>query len=315
MDAVVLTLNIILICLVLTNIFLHSIGITVLNKLERDGGGEVQNIYIKSLSLAELSLNIVVLLDRLLPLLVRDPEVAELVLEIDYYLCIISFTGIALVYYLFMFCITWDKVLEVYLNIKYTIYWNERKAKRLVRLTWVVGLSMSIGFCFAHAFADYRFEFIFALYIFPTLNFLFIIAAVLTYSYIFYKYRQTRSHPSMRQLPQLSSVQIFRTSRFSISVWLVLSFLLCIVIPSLMLAFKGVSSEGVSPVIKVIIWIFYGTSTLADAFIYIFLLRKNRRLFCKIFRVLHIFERKNSNVIRPAVMKGVQLHLNTAHIT
>ena len=67
--------------------------------------------------------------------------------EVYIYLTAFHFTSAAMVYYLSMFYITFDKLLEVILNIRLPVYWNVEKAKVLLLVTWVAGtlFGFSIG--------------------------------------------------------------------------------------------------------------------------------------------------------------------------
>ena len=156
--SVVFVLNVILILLTIINLVFHSTGIFLLRRLKKNGGESVQNIYIQNLSISELVLNLAVMVDRFSKLFPRSAKVADILSIIHYYLLILVFTGIVLVYYLIMFYITSDKMLEVLLNLKYTVYWGENKAKQLMTLTWVVGLVMGLGFSLAYALKGYHFE-------------------------------------------------------------------------------------------------------------------------------------------------------------
>lgn len=282
------TLNIILMVLNVANVLCHSIGINLLNQLKRNGVESVQNIYVKNLSIAELFLNTVVLLDRFSKIFPRNPAVAYIISKVHYYLLILVFTGIALVYYFMMFYLTLDKLFEVYLNLRYAVYWNERKAGRLVKTTWLFGLVTSLSISIAHAYNGFCFEFNFSMYVYPLLNISFILTAVTVYCYLFHVYKETRNIPIVQGSGHVTKPKlydVFRGSTFYIPVCLILSFLVLFVIPSLVFGVYGITKGKLSQTMVVGLWICEATSTLVDAFIYVFMMKAVRKLFCQMFHI------------------------------
>ena len=191
-------LNIALIILTFVNIICHSIGLYLLKHVKKNGSENVQHIYIKNLSITELLLNIVVLADRVSHLIPRSTGISYTIREFRYYCLIFMFTGMVLVYYLIMYYIMLDKMVEIHLNIKYHIYWSESKAKLLVKATCLLGVLTSFSFSLAYGIRKYQFEVIFIIIVYPVLNFVFVILASVMYAFIFYKFKQSRIQPTSR---------------------------------------------------------------------------------------------------------------------
>lgn len=62
-------------------------------------------------------------------------------MDVYVYMAAFHFPSAALIYYLSMFYITTDKLLEVILNIWLPVYWNVEK---LVLITWTVGVVFGV---------------------------------------------------------------------------------------------------------------------------------------------------------------------------
>jgi len=170
----------------------------------------------------------------------------------------------------------------ILLNIKYPLYWNKRKAIWLLRITWIVGVLLAVLICLLTYYTDYVWEDTFFNYFYPTLEITFIILAISTYGFIFHKFAKTRTLPVHTHGSQRRSLfQIFRASRFYISVWLILTFLLFMVVPDLTYLGVNVAYGYVPEVLKICIFISYAISNIVDAVIYIFMEPRVRKVLVR----------------------------------
>ena len=99
--------------------------------------------------------------------------------------------------------------------------------------------------------------------------------------YIQSQKRRARSQPTTSNNELLSSFDIFRHSRFGISVLLVCSFLLFTLSPDMLFTYYQISEKEISYALDVICYILYGMSDFIDGIIYILLLEKVRYLLLK----------------------------------
>ena len=76
------------------------------------------------------------------------------------------FAGISIVYYLDMIYLTIDKFLQILLNIKYHLYWNETKAKWLLAVTWLFAGLLVIILALLHHYDNHGWEEIIFMYCF-----------------------------------------------------------------------------------------------------------------------------------------------------
>ena len=297
------SLSIVLTGLGLINCILHSIGIYLMRCLQRQGQLRIHHVYLVSLSSSELLMN---LLDVIKISISYYQYRSNTITQISYYIVLVQFTGAAIVFHFSMIFITVDRLLEILLNIKYPIYWNEDKAKRLLIALWIVSFIITIIVALCQKYFKLEWENYFFTYFFPIIEFFFIGIALATYLFIFKKFnttrfptfnlpvlRKTRIAPAMpsddlaessngvavspppeqfRKLRQRrSSIQVFRKSKFFIPVLLILTFLIFIVGADMIMLFVVVMGKNNAKWLSVTLQISYSISNLLDAWIYIFL--------------------------------------------
>lgn len=280
---------IVMLVFILLNIIFHSIGCFLLVRLYKNGRQNVQQIYLINLSITHALGNVFQLVSRVL-LIVSFPVISEKpVCDFQYFLINAMFTLFTFSYYMSMIYLTIDKALDILLNIKYPLYWNEKKAKHLVYATWVFGVILCLSVFFLYTFLELSFESVadvFFLYFYPTFDFSFILLAVVCYSFLFHKYKEARMAPAKircgNDVEKCGSLfAIFRTSRFYISVLLICTFLLFMVLPNMVYLFYGVIGRQKSTTLDDILLIFFNGSYLLDAWIYIFAQRPVLNLLCR----------------------------------
>ena len=292
-------LLLILLLLNVTNVALHTIGALLLLGIHKDVGESTEQIYVINLAVCEALLNFLEGTRCMTGFFPLCGNTKEILIGIQKYTLIVMFTGISFVYYLDMIYLTLDRLFVILLNIKYPLYWNEAKAKWLLRLTWIIGVSLSIVISLLTHFTEYIWQNFFFKYFYPILEFGFIILAVLTYSFIFLKYKETRDIPSTigpRGKHQSSLFQVFRKSRFYITVLLTSTFLTFMVTPDLIYLFVGVVNGNKTEQLLTICWISYAVSNLSDAWIYIFMQKSVKKLLLKKLKLL-----RRTNVIVPRI--------------
>jgi len=199
--------------------------------------------------------------------------------DIGEYVLIISFTGISVVYYLDMIYITIDKMMDIVLNIKYPVYWNEQKAKNLLICTWLFASVICVTVVSLHISIQFDWKTIFFKYVYTTVGIAFVILAFITYSFIFHKFKQSQTPPVQRSVhtKSIRTITVFRKSRFHIPLLIILSFMIFMIVPDLTYLFVAVLNERKAPLVLAICWISYCISNLIDAWIYIFMQRRVRR--------------------------------------
>ena len=220
-------LKIIILLLNLLNTFLHTTGFYLLFHLYKEGNQEVQILSLINLSLIEGFVNITGFISLFFYI-----ETSTIANEIYTYIRIIHATGLAFIYLMAITYITVDKWLEILLNIKYSLYVNERRVKYLLTATWLIGLLFSTGLSVAVGVFKIDYENIKAELIkfyYPTFDFIFIIVLIACNAYIFRQFKQTRAMPHQQQTSATAAVHqstflVFRKSKFFIPSLLTFTF-------------------------------------------------------------------------------------------
>lgn len=307
--------TVMLMILNVANVFLHSIGIYLLFCLHKQGKSNTQNIYIGNLSISELLMNFLEMLRHPFVLCLKygTYKPTHFMRSIVTYISIIMFMGISFVFYMDMIYITLDRLLNILLNLRYRLYWGNRRAKLLLQGTWLVGCLLTIVVVVAHQFGKFtHWEVMLYKYVYPTLEFAFVILAFTTYIFIFKKYKSSQTVITKRKMSVQqnkkpdSAYDIFRKSRFFVPVLLILTFILFIVIPDLVIMVVSMVQEEVPPELLASCWISYALSNIVDGYIYIFMQNSVRKLFYKNWKRLCCVKSKMQQKECPNIQSKTQ---------
>jgi hypothetical protein len=278
----ILILKVFLLLLLLLNSIIQSFGCYILLSIYKNGSQSVNQLYIISLSLSEILMSLLIFLAMLIEYYIDE--------HISHYILTISETGLVLIYYLNMFYITIDKLMEILLNIRYPVYWNEQKAKILLVVTWLVGILFSLSMMFAFRFAKFDYHHSFKMYFYPTVDFTFLAIAFPTYGFLFHKFKNSRNRPTDnnaggRSEQKLSIYQAFRQSKFYIAALLISAFISFKVVPDLIFMLYAKISGGVPQALRKTCFILHSISFLVDAWIYIIMQKTVKKQFWRMLRL------------------------------
>lgn len=281
---IILLLQILLLTIKTNNIVLHSIGCHLLTVICLKGKSSVQYILVKNLSVIETAISIVGIFITASEMIYHE-DGAKTSNEFDKYLTIIRNTGLAFIYFMAMIYITIDRLLEIYLDLRYHLFCNEGNARRLLVATWCVGVLLVVGFTIPTVLIT-KFEYLepFYKYILTPVSFSFIILAVTSYVSIFVRFRRTRMHPAHTNKmtkKQVSCFYAFRNSRFFLAVLLITSFILLVELPAFVFMLYHFVYKSRKYVIGAIFVLMYDISNIVDAVIYIFVQREVRNEFLR----------------------------------
>lgn len=297
----ILPLHALLLFLNMSNVILHVIGAYLLLTLYDMTLYKIHFVYLINLSVCEALMNCIEFFRVLLDFIPQSYQVLINSEEIRHYVLIIQFTGISVVYYLVMFYITLDRLLQIKLNIRYPLFWNEFNAITLMKITWAISMfviCLSTLLCYIVYHFDW--QNVFFKYFYLTIELSFILFAFFTYGTIFKEYIEKQTLPALLRKTNFGQnykvVRIFRNSRFHISLYLILSFILLMVIPDLLYLLHAILHSHPCEEVSIACWICYALSNLTDAFIYIFLQKNVRNAFQKRFYALFGFGSRLSEV-------------------
>ena len=297
-----LTLNVILMVLNVANIVLHTCGTYLLYLVNKTYAKTAQQIFLIHLSISETLMNLIECLRRILDFILVFGITSYAIVEVRHYLQIISLTGISFMFYMVMVYITFDRLMNILLNIYYPLYWSVTKTKYLLYGTWCISLFVCVIICIAHYLVGYNWRDGTFTYFYPTVDIIFICLAVATYTLIFRKYKQSVMRRRKNKISRKRSVcartqsssfergrRLFQKSRFYIPVLLITSFILFTVASDLIYLFYGLVSGNESENLLIMCWISYAVSNLVDGIIYIFMHHHVNILFHKKRKLLSCF--------------------------
>ena len=179
-----------------------------------------------------------------------------------------SITTIILMYMMIMILITLDRFLIFYCNIKYPFYWSKTKNRCVLIL---LGILSTMSFAPALTVAFQNPVYIgrtLVRYIYPLFEFFFIIVALLTYSYIFSRHRDSII-PNVRKNKNAREGK--SNSRFKLLVpsLIILTYLVFMIVPNTSKLFYSIGVTRSDEVIEVS-FIFIPLGFLVDPIIYMF---------------------------------------------
>ena len=193
-----------------------------------------------------------------------------------------------------MFALTFDRLLNIVIGLKYSIFWTVSSTKKLLIAFWIIGIACSIASVLVYRFKGYSWFWQKGTIYFTLFQSIaFIMVSFVVYSAIFWKYKQSRDLLRQFQISgstigneHSSTLQMFRNSRFYVSFLIILTFLLFNTIPycffTLMirdgeLMIRGGGFKAFAAVFML------RMSFTSDAVIYIFLQKDVRRTLFRTF--------------------------------
>lgn len=263
----------------LLTVICHSCGFYLLKCLRRQGHTDVQIILVMNLSVTEILLNMSYIILFVLKISVTMNSMKS-ISDIVHYIDIISAVFVNFNYYMTMIYIALNKMLQVFLNIKYSLFCRTSNVKYLLAATWLTSLSLCSIVLGADTIEGFNFHKT-VKYFYTSFDFLFIAIFVVSHTYIFSQYRHACSMP-----PHCSTTRnrnhkrkkqgvwkTFRASRFYLSCVLIITFTFLTIIPKLvaLFVFPYIKNDHVTIACGILIGLFYHVSFLVDALIYVFM--------------------------------------------
>ena len=163
--------------------------------------------------------------------------------QMGYLFCV--HLGSAELLYMLMMALTFDRLMNIVIGMRYQSIWTVGKTRKLLITFWVIGmvyLIVSVVLCYHLSATWFRNKVM--VYIVSAKSVAFIIVSIGTYNVLFWKYKKSRD--SIRQFTisgdtdkneHTSALQMFRNSRFYVSVLMILTYLLFHTIPYCVLTF------------------------------------------------------------------------------
>ena len=283
-------------------ITLHIVGLRLLYVTRRAQHRctQFQRIYLINLSVIEIMRGTLKILYHLL-LIGRSNQQTG---QAAFYLWLIQTSGAFLWYILVLVLITFDRFLEVFLNLKYRLYCS--LARTVIALVTACALSfiMSLVFCIFYKDFDAVYH-VFPLYVWPVTELTFLVVALFTYSYLFAQIRANRRkteqvmhnfHNLRNKSVQSAPIQPSLTppisdtphtlkyhrirrmkQRLYLPFFLVLAFVLLWILPDMMVVVHILRNTPIPRAATLAVNMCYALAMSADVLIYVFSMVAVRR--------------------------------------
>ena len=206
------------------NIVLQVVGIVLLVSVYKREENNTQGTYLLNLAASELLWNLIAITKETIILYLPEEKLAHDCIDIA------LFTGIEYNVILAMYYFTGDRLLHILLHARYEEYWDTRKSRILILVTWVCDVVISIVFALLCYFdvSPIRTKRTMIGVVLPSLMSIYLIFSIVTYLYMFNIYK--KSERKLRQKISVSSApstyEIFRKSRFHVSIVIIGTYLL-----------------------------------------------------------------------------------------
>ena len=246
----------------------------------------IQPLYIINLTISELTFSLLWML--VLPTQLAHETHSYYEYNVQPIIILVIMSGVQLAYFATMFCITLDRLIAVKLSVKYGVYWNWKRAKHMIIVIWVISALFAITSVIINRVTGEKLVGPYSTYLFTPLNFIFLLLAVFTYSFIFHQYKRSLMMVLKRddvkllgEVPDNACV-MFLKSKFKITLMIIVTFIIFQGIPTISHTFTSLNTEY-DPMESVRA-ILYPIGNISDCCIYIFFQPKIRRIF---WRKLH----------------------------
>ena len=185
--------------------------------------------------------------------------------------------SILVVWYLIIVILTLDRFLEVHLNIKYTLYFSNKKAKLAIATVCILGIAIMAGNSLIwYIFEPKSMSEIWHFYIFPTLDGLFFVIAILTYGYIYHQFRKMLKKDMKKAV---------RKTTFYVPSLVIVNFLVFLVVPDFIRISINIQKHSDPKLQFAITHLLYPVCNILNVNIYIFLNRTHRKILRRKIRV------------------------------
>lgn len=163
---------------------LHVIGFYLLYT-KSAGINKSQKLFLLNLSMSEIMLCVISLVRTICEFMFGSSNTYTTNIYIIFY-------SFSVTYYMIMICLTLDRLAKFYFNMRYSMYWTPKKTKLLLGIVWLVAGTQDVLFyvyCSKGGLSTKnQISKAYVVYVYPTLDTMFLVIATTTYSYIFKKF-------------------------------------------------------------------------------------------------------------------------------
>lgn len=262
------------------SISLHILGIYLLSfQIKKDRSHQVS--IMMNLSIAEIFMSVFDVTYNIMVSRNVDKNIREYVYTVQCTCFVISC-------FLILTVLTLDRFFEVYLNITYPVFFTKKVLQRCLISCWIIGFSLGLILCvLRYTIQIDTLDVVFRI-LFPAFEIIFFSCAVVTYTYIYSKFRKLSHDPNKSRNEKIGK------KKFFVPTLIIFTFFLFAIIPDQLHLFLFYIFNIGSNILLNIILVLYVIGFICDAVIYIFFQKTTYNILCKKFRNLF-----SNNIVRP----------------
>ena len=181
-------------------------------------------------------------------------------------------------YYFIIFAIILDRFLEIRLNLKYHLYSNTKRTKKVLMSLYII-INVIFATCLYIFSAQERpaskITKYFIIYFAPAIDTMFLIFATIVYSYIFSKlYKNKKKEEALRKQITVNKQYgpiVFKVARFSVPFCIALALVLYVIFPNILEIVKKIFSLHLKREkhFQMLSYVLYRIGFITDPIIYI----------------------------------------------
>jgi len=278
-------------------ISLHLLGIFLLSQqIKKDRSHQVPIML--NLSIAEIFMSVFDVAYNIMIVNGVDEN-------ISIYVYTVQCTCFVVSCFLILTLLTLDRFFEVYLNITYPVFFTRRVVYMCLLSCWLIGFSLGILLCsLRYAIGIDTLDVVFKV-LFPGFEIIFFSSAVITYSYIYSKFRKLSRDP----IRNASSSQSLKKRKFFVPTLIIFTFFWFAIIPDqLHLFLFYIYGIGSTTFLNAIL-LLYVIGFICDAVIYIFFQKTTYKILRKFLR--RIF---SPNIVDPENENSDKMARRNSHV-
>ena len=186
---------------------------------------------------------------------------------------------VMIMYYFIMFAITLDRFLEIRLNLKYHLYSDTRRTKKvLISVYFIINVIFATCLYIFSTQGQPTSEITkyFIIYFAPVIDTIFLIFATIVYSYIFSKlYKNKKKEEALRKQITVNKhcgPNVFKVGRFCVPFCIILTFVLFVIFPNILEVIRKIYSlhPKHQKHFQMLSYVLYRIGFITDPIIYIY---------------------------------------------
>lgn len=277
-------------------ILLHIVGLVLLQRTRCAYSNKSQWVLLLNLSFAELLFVSFGFTTAMLDMISME--------TLSFQVLVFHYIGVTLAYFFVIIFITIERFMEVYLNIKYPVYWTVVGTRNVLSVMWFLCITFSLAALLYPDFHEESLNRVCYLFLFPAVELMFLVIGLFVYGYVLVKLHSNSS----RQIPytisnsnssgrnnrnDISLAHSEREQRKKLKAFImpslfVLTFILFAIVPDQLYFYALLTGVKLPESIMLLVPLFYNFAMSSDALVYVLMSPPLRKFVKQKLEKLHI---------------------------